>query len=181
MSCQHPLTARMMLQHTSGLFNYTGDFYDDGTFVPGIPGTGKEWLDNRSRSYRPQELVRPALSKPAKFEPGTDWSYANTNYTPALLLIEKVTGRSHAEEVQRRILRPLGMSGTVVPGARTQLPGPYAHGYFRYQDAGQWKVVDVSLQDLSPPAGARLIASSSPRRTSVTSRDKVVIPGCSTR
>ncbi|MFD8563851.1 serine hydrolase [Streptosporangium canum] len=84
----------------------------------GGPGTGKERLDNRFRSYRPQELVRPALSKPAKFEPGTDWSYANTDYPPALLLIEKVTGRSHAEEV-RRILRPLGMSGTVVPGVRT--------------------------------------------------------------
>ncbi|GAA4233065.1 D-alanyl-D-alanine carboxypeptidase [Streptosporangium album] len=148
------ITVRMMLQHTSGLFNYTGEFYDDGTFVPGIPGTGKEWVDNRFRSYRPEELVRLALSKPAKFEPGTGWSYANTNYTLALLLIEKVTGRSYAEEMQRRILRPLGLSGTVVAGTRTQIPGPHAHGYYRYEDAGQWKVVDVTRQNLSLLAGA---------------------------
>ncbi|MEV0422285.1 serine hydrolase domain-containing protein [Streptosporangium canum] len=147
------ITVRMMLQHTSGLFNYTGDFYD-GKYVPGIPGKGKEWLDNRFHTYQPEELVRLALSKPPKFAPGTGQDYANTNYTLALLLIEKVTGRSYAEEMKRRILRPLGMRGTVVPGARTQLPGPHAHGYFRYQDAGQWKVVDVSRQNLSLLAGA---------------------------
>ncbi|WP_336209262.1 serine hydrolase domain-containing protein [Nonomuraea sp. LPB2021202275-12-8] len=148
------ITVRMLLQHTSGVFNYTGEYYDDGTFVPGIPAVGKEWVDNRFRTYRPQELVRLALSKPARFAPGTDQSYSNTNYTLALLLIEKVTGRSHAEEVKRRILRPLGLRGTVVPGARTQLPGPHAHGYYRYQDAGQWKVVDVARQNLSLLAGA---------------------------
>ncbi|MFF5212229.1 serine hydrolase domain-containing protein [Streptosporangium sp. NPDC000396] len=148
------ITVRMLLQHTSGLFNYTGEVYDDGTVVPGIPATGDAWLNNRFHTYRPQELVRLALSKPARFEPGTDQNYSNTNYTLALLLIEKVTGRSYAEEMQRRILGPLGMRGTVVPGTRTQLPGPYAHGYYRYQDAGQQKTVDVSRQNLSLLAGA---------------------------
>jgi D-alanyl-D-alanine carboxypeptidase len=148
------ITVRMLLQHTSGLFNYTGEFYPDGTFVPGIPAGGKEWVDNRFHSYRPEELVRLALSKPARFEPGTDWNYSNTNYTLALLLIEKVTGRSYAEEMERWILRPLGMRGTVVPGTSPELPGPHAHGYYRYQDAGQWKVVDVARQNLSLLAGA---------------------------
>ncbi|MEV4116673.1 serine hydrolase domain-containing protein [Nonomuraea sp. NPDC049695] len=148
------ITVRMLLQHTSGLFNYTGDLDPDGTWVPGLPATGKEWLDNRFHSYRPEELVRFALSKPARFEPGKGWSYANTNYTLARLLIEKVTGRSFDVELKRRILRPLGLKGTVVPGNRTQLPRPYAHGYFRYQDAGQWKVADVSRQNLSLVAGA---------------------------
>ncbi|MEV8536693.1 serine hydrolase domain-containing protein [Streptomyces sp. NPDC051211] len=154
------ITVRMLLQHTSGLFNYTGEYYDDGTVVPGIPATGKEWVDNRFRSYRPQELVRLALSKPARFAPGTDQNYSNTNYTLALLLIEEVTGRSYAEEMQRRILRPLKLRGTVVPGSRTQIPGPHAHGYYRYQDdAGQWKTIDVTRQNLSLLAGAGDIIS----------------------
>ncbi|OUC97054.1 serine hydrolase domain-containing protein [Streptosporangium minutum] len=148
------ITVRMMLQHTTGLFNYTGEYYNDGTFVPGIPGMGKEWVDNRFHTYQPEELVRLALSKPAKFAPGTDWSYANTNYTLALLLIEKVTGRSYAEEMKRRILRPLGMRNTAAAGTRTQIPGPHAHGYYRYKDADQWKVVDVTRQNLSLLAGA---------------------------
>ncbi|MER5547137.1 serine hydrolase domain-containing protein [Streptomyces sp. NPDC002589] len=149
------ITVRMLLQHTSGLFNYAGgERYDDGTFVPGIPTAGKEWVDNRLRTYRPQELVRFALSKRPRFAPGTDQNYSNTNYTLALLLIEKVTGRSYAEEMRRRILRPLGLRDTGVPGTRTQLSGPHAHGYYRYQDAAQWKVVDVSRQNLSLLAGA---------------------------
>ncbi|WP_327581788.1 beta-lactamase family protein [Nonomuraea sp. NBC_00507] len=148
------ITVRMLLQHTSGLFNYTGDFDPDGTYVPGISAAGKAWLDNRFRSYRPEELVRLALSKPARFEPGTDQKYTNTNYTLTLLLIEKATGRSYAEEVQRRILRPLKMRGTMVAGNRTQLPGPHAHGYYRYEEDGQEKVVDISRQNLSLLAGA---------------------------
>ncbi|WP_433352915.1 serine hydrolase domain-containing protein [Microtetraspora malaysiensis] len=148
------ITVRMLLQHTSGLFNYTGDLDPDGTWVPGLPATGKEWLDNRFHSYRPEELVQFALSKPAKFAPGTDWSYSNTNYTLTRLLIEEVTGHSFDAELKRRIVGPLGLKGTVVPGNRTQLPRPYAHGYFRYQDASQWKVADVSRQNPSLLAGA---------------------------
>ncbi|MGW0194294.1 serine hydrolase domain-containing protein [Nonomuraea sp. NPDC003201] len=148
------ITVRMMLQHTSGLFNYTGDAYDDGVWVPGLPSVGKDWVDNRFKSYKPEELVRFALSKPAKFAPGTSWGYANTNYTLALLLIEKVTGRPYAEEMQRRILGPLRLTGTSVPGNRPDLPGPHAHGYYRYEDAGQWKVVDVTRQNPSLLAGA---------------------------
>lgn len=73
------ITPRMLLQHTSGLFNYVGDFDSDGTFVPGIPATGKDWVDNRFRSYRPEQLVRLALSKGPRFAPGTDWRYSTVS------------------------------------------------------------------------------------------------------
>ncbi|MEU4604965.1 serine hydrolase domain-containing protein [Kribbella sp. NPDC023972] len=148
------ITVRMLLQHTSGLFNYTGDVDADGKWESGIDAGGKEWVGNRFRSYQPEELVRLALSRAPRFEPGTSQRYANTNYTLALLLIGKVTGHSYADEMQRRILRPLGLRGTSVPGNRSQLPGPYAHGYYRYQDADEWKVADVSRQNLSLLAGA---------------------------
>jgi D-alanyl-D-alanine carboxypeptidase len=147
------ITVRMLLRHTSGLFNYTGEYYN-GVSQPGLPAVGKDWVDNRFRSYRPEQLVQFALSKPLVFAPGTDQNYSNTNYTVALLLIEKITGHSYTEEMQRRILRPLRLTGTSVPGNRTQLPGPHAHGYYRYQDAGEWKVVDVTRQNVSLLAGA---------------------------
>lgn len=142
------ITVRMLLQHTSGLFNFTGEVYDDGSIVHGVPvpysSTGKEWMDNRFHTYRPEELVRLALSKPARFEPGTGWSYANTNYVLARLLIEKVTGRSLAEEMQERILGPLGLSGTVVPDASPEIPEPHAHIYYRYEEAGRHKTIDIT-------------------------------------
>jgi D-alanyl-D-alanine carboxypeptidase len=143
------ITVRMLLQHTSGVFNFTGEVYDDGTVVPGIPWSGQEWVDNRFHTYRPEELVGLALSKPARFEPGTDWSYSNTNYVLARLLVEKVTGRSFAAELQRLILGPLGMSDTVAPGTSTEIPVPHAHSYYRYEEAGQEKTVDVTHQNPS--------------------------------
>lgn len=143
------ITVRMLLQHTSGVFNFTGEYYPDGTVVPGILWSGKEWVDNRFHTYQPEELVRLALSKPARFSPGTDWSYSNTNYVLARLLIENVTGHSYVEEARRRILRPLGLRGTVLPGTRADIPGPHAHAYYRYSDDGQEKTVDITRQNPS--------------------------------
>ncbi|MEV6282892.1 serine hydrolase domain-containing protein [Kribbella sp. NPDC051770] len=148
------ITVRMLLNHTSGIFNYTGEFYPDGTFAAGIPASGKDWVDNRFLSYQPIELVHRALAKPARFEPGTDWSYSNTNYTVALLLIEQLTSTSYAEALSNQISQPLGLTGTVVPGDLTDLPGPHAHGYYRYQDGDDWKIADVTRQNLSLLAGA---------------------------
>ncbi|MGW3352088.1 serine hydrolase domain-containing protein [Nonomuraea rubra] len=136
------ITVRMLLQHTSGIFNFTGEYYEDGTFVPGIPATqaGKDWVDNRFHTYQPEELVRLALSKPARFEPGTDWSYANTNYVLARLLIERVTGRPIAEEMHRLIIGPLGLTGTHQPTTETDLPAPHPHAYYRVEE----ETVDVT-------------------------------------
>ncbi|MBX7555482.1 beta-lactamase family protein, partial [Streptomyces sp. tea 10] len=72
------ITVRMLLQHTSGIFNHTGELYEDGTIVLGVPWQGKEWVDNRFKTYLPEELVRLSLAKPTRFAPGTGWSYANT-------------------------------------------------------------------------------------------------------
>ena len=144
-------TVRMVLQHTSGIFNFTGEYYEDGTFVPGIPATqaGKEWVDNRFKAYEAEELVRFALTKPARFEPGTDWSYANTNYALARILIEKVTGRPYAEAMHRLVLGPLGLTGTVAPTHERTVPEPHARAYYRYEEDGRETTVDVTEQDPS--------------------------------
>jgi D-alanyl-D-alanine carboxypeptidase len=165
-SLDRRITVRMLLQHTSGIFNHTGELYEDGTIVLGVPWQGKEWVDNRFKTYLPEELVRLSLSKPARFAPGTGWSYANTNYVLARLVIEKVTGRSFAEELQRLILGPLGMTGTVAPGASPEIPEPHNHGYYRYEDAGQERTVDVTRQNPSwVGAGGDMISTTKDLRT----------------
>jgi D-alanyl-D-alanine carboxypeptidase len=138
------ITVRMMLQHTSGLFNYTGEPNPDGTIETGIPLYGNAFEQNRFRTYRPADLVAVALAKPAVFEPGTSWSYSNTNYILAGLLIERLTGQSYATQVRERILRPLGLRETILPGTSTAIPGPHAHGYYTYRDDGVLEVLDVA-------------------------------------
>ncbi|OXM55079.1 alkaline D-peptidase [Amycolatopsis thailandensis] len=143
------ITVRMLLQHTSGLFNHTGQYNPDGTVTPGIPWAGKEWVDLRFHTYRPEELVRLAVSKSPVFEPGARWDYSNTNYVVARLLVEKLTGRPFAEELDRRILRPLKLRDTLSPGAWPGMPQPYAHAYYQYDDGGQRKTIDVTHQNPS--------------------------------
>ncbi len=139
------ITVRMLLQHTSGLCNFTGEVLDDGTIAPGIPvpygaAAGGEWLANRFHTHKPDELVSLALSRPARFEPGAGWSYSNTNYVLARLLVENVTGRPFAEEMRRQVLGPLGLTGTVVPDGSPEMPEPHAHAYYRHEQ----ETVDVT-------------------------------------
>lgn len=96
------ITIRDLLQHESGLANIT----DYGT-----------WIENadHSRSLRPIDTLRFAASKPLLFQPGTRWSYSNTNYIALGLIIEKATGQSYRSELTRRILRPLKLTATELP------------------------------------------------------------------
>lgn len=135
------ITVRMLLQHTSGLFNYTGE---PSTQESGIPLFGREFVQNRFRGYTPGELIAVSLSKPARFAPGTSWSYSNTNYIVIGQLIERLTGTPWSVQVQKRIIGPLGLRDTVLPGKRTDVPGPHAHGYYTFHDSGQFEVIDAT-------------------------------------
>ncbi|MFJ3791629.1 serine hydrolase domain-containing protein [Kitasatospora sp. NPDC090091] len=126
------ITVRQLLGHTSGIFNYT----EDASFsFEESDGTLQQWLaTGRWRSYQPRELVALAAAHPAYFAPGQGWHYSNTNYIIAGMLIERLTGRSWAQEVERRIIRPLGLSATSMPVDSPFVPGPHAHGYYKLAD-----------------------------------------------
>ncbi|MFE6055857.1 serine hydrolase domain-containing protein [Kitasatospora sp. NPDC056446] len=154
------ITVRMLLQHTSGVFSHTGELLPDGTVVPGVAWRGKEWVDGRLRTYRPEDLVRLSLSRPARFAPGTGWSYSNTNYVLARLVAEAAGGRPFAEELRRLVLAPLGMDSTVAPGTSPEVPEPHNHGYYRYQDGGRERTVDITRHNPSwVAAGGDMIST----------------------
>ena len=109
------ITIRHLLQHRSGLANIT-DY--------------PSWLKRalRSASIRPIHTLRFAGSKPLAFEPGTRARYSNTNYIALGLVIEKVTGHKYAQELEQRILAPLGLDQTELPETR-RLPDLDDGGY----------------------------------------------------
>ena len=127
------ITVRMLLQHTSGLFNYTD----------ALPQDNETFVKERFTHYDPHELVEMSTSRPLQFEPGARHEYSNTNYIVTGLLIKQVTGRSWEREVTDRILRPLGLRATTTGGIVP--PGPHAHGYV---EAGG-KLVDVTAMNSS--------------------------------
>jgi D-alanyl-D-alanine carboxypeptidase len=129
-------TVRMLLGHTSGLGDYPG----------GIFRGDADFAANRRRTYTPEELVRIGLAQPRTADPGVAYHYSNTDYILAGLLIEKVTGRTVADEVGRRILRPLGLRHTSFPGTRLRIPGPHDHAYVQMADGS---VDDFTDYDMS--------------------------------
>ncbi|MFI6802878.1 serine hydrolase domain-containing protein [Streptosporangium canum] len=136
------ITIRRLLNQTSGLFPYTSDKTMVAKYV------GPAFLEHRFDAVRPEELVKTAMANPSAFAPGKGWGYSNTNFVLAGMIIEKVTGRSYAEEVARRITRPLGMTATYVPGGEAKLRGPHARHYSKLlltePDAKVYDVADMN-------------------------------------
>ncbi len=117
------ITLHHLLQRTSGVANYTNTrafrtLYGGAAAVDAL----------RYRSWTPAELVGFVTSEPLMFDPGTAWTYSNTNYVLLALVIERVTGRTYRDEIARGILRPLDLRGTALP-ADPVIAGPHPHGY----------------------------------------------------
>jgi len=111
------ITLRQLLNHTSGIYNYTDD-----------QALNRSLIRNPRRVLTPVELVAVATKHGPNFDPGTRWSYSNTGYILLGLVIEKATATSLEQELRERIFEPLALTRTRFPAAPT-LPRPFAHGY----------------------------------------------------
>lgn len=91
------VTVRQLLNHTSGIADYTA-----------IPG----WMveANTAKAYTTPELVDVFKDKPAAFKPGEHWAYDNSGYILVGAIIEKVTGKPWAEAVGEAITAPLHLT-----------------------------------------------------------------------
>jgi D-alanyl-D-alanine carboxypeptidase len=129
------VTVRQLLDHTHGIP------------APDFPGTTvEEWYADRFRVHDPRDMVRSATSKKREFAPGERQHYLNIGYTITGLLIERVTGDSYERQVARRILRPLGLRDTYLPGKNPRIAGRHNHGYQTMRlDDGTTGLRDVSV------------------------------------
>ncbi|QEL82408.1 class A beta-lactamase-related serine hydrolase (plasmid) [Bacillus sp. JAS24-2] len=134
------ITIRQLLNHTSGIANYTRskDF---------------NMMDTK-KSYTAEELVKMGISMPPDFAPGKSCSYSNTGYVLLGILIEKVTGNSYAEEIENRIIEPLELSNTFLPGNSSVIPGTkHARGYIQLDGVSEPKDVTYYNPSMGSSAG----------------------------
>ncbi|MEU6035710.1 serine hydrolase domain-containing protein [Actinomadura sp. NPDC047616] len=131
------IIVRHLLRQTSGLYDYSYYLPQDQDHTP------EGYRKVRFRSYRPEELVRMAMRHAPEFTPGERWSYSNTNYIVAGMIIEKATGNPWEHEVHERIIAPLGLEHTYSPGSSAYVPQPRATFYERFTPGGP--LVDVSI------------------------------------
>ncbi|MFE5604734.1 serine hydrolase domain-containing protein [Streptomyces coelicoflavus] len=150
------ITLRQLLNHTSGIYNYTADDEFARTYF-----TRDGFLEHRYDTVTPRQLVAIATAHEPDFAPGTDWRYSNTNYILAGMVIEEVTGRPYAEEVRRRIIDPLKLRATSVPGTRTTLPRPSSRAYSKLDGTATEPTYDVTrLNPSLAGASGEMISSS---------------------
>ncbi|MER6010558.1 serine hydrolase domain-containing protein [Streptomyces bluensis] len=117
------VTVRMLLNHTSGIGDYVL-----GAF-PSLAQNSTASLDEeRFRSIAPEELVRLGLAAPATGRPGERWSYSNTNYVIAGLILEKVTGQDAGTYITRNVIDRAGLRDTTYPRS-PYIKGPHARMY----------------------------------------------------
>ena len=143
------VTIRELLSHTSGVPDYTLEpiirLYTDP--------------QARFRAWTPRELVGLVADQPPDFPPGTAWSYSNTGYILAGMIIEAATGHKLGRELARRILRPLGLRNTFFPINRPTIPRPYARGYSLPLGQEQGPLLDFTVLNPSVAWAAGALVS----------------------
>ncbi|MBP0452172.1 beta-lactamase family protein [Kitasatospora sp. RG8] len=148
-----PVTVGQLLDHTSGLPGGGGLTSGDGS---------ESWFAaHKADSWTPAQVVADAVKQPMGFAPGTAQQYNGINTFVAGMVVEKVTGRTFAQEVQTRIARPLGLRDTVVPDRDDlTLTGPHAKVSVDVGgQAGPRQLVDVTEQSPWPWAEGGMISS----------------------
>ena len=95
-----PLTIRHMLTHTSGLRDWGS--------LEGIAG----W-PRTTRAYTHANVLEiVSHQKALNFTPGTRWSYSNTGFNLAAIIVSRVSGKPFADFTRDRLFQPVGMTHT---------------------------------------------------------------------
>jgi D-alanyl-D-alanine carboxypeptidase len=111
------VTLRQLLNHTSGLPDYTKD--------PGFLA----FLNANPHAYLAPDQILPFVEdEPLQFPPGSAYAYSNSDNITVGLMAQAATGGSYEGELSVDVFEPLGLRRTSMP-AGFRLPRPFIHGY----------------------------------------------------
>lgn len=96
------VTIKSLLNHRSGVPNYVHNLTNWG------------WPESKMASNNDMLQLLNTARPPLSFTPNTRFTYCNTNYALLALVIEKVTGKTYAEYLDKTIFKPLGMNDSYV-------------------------------------------------------------------
>jgi D-alanyl-D-alanine carboxypeptidase len=111
------ITLKMMVQHRSGIPNYT----DNSAY----------WLDEQGNG---QNVLDFALDLPASFAPDQGYEYSNTNYLLLRRIMDHVLGYSHSDYIKEKILEPLDLKNTFFSITEVDLDDVMSGYYVGYED-----------------------------------------------
>lgn len=137
----HPVTVQQLLTHTSGIHSFTQ--------VP-------EYANLAHFARTPAEILAVVQTLPLDFEPGSRFDYSNSNYVLLGMLIEKQSGKSYAEFIQKQIFVPLGMKDSGYDSNTAIVPNRAAG----YHNTGRG-LSNAGYIDMSVPYAAGALYSTS--------------------
>ncbi|GII92549.1 serine hydrolase domain-containing protein [Sinosporangium siamense] len=146
-------TATVMLQLAA-----EGRLSMDDTVAKWLPGVVEEQLGGDGSKIDLRRLLNhtsglpdvvPGQEIPRPERPGAGFIYSKLNYNLAGMIIERVTGAKLADEIARRIARPLGLTGTYLPGGETAIRTPHARHYTKDGTGPGAQIHDVTETDVS--------------------------------
>lgn len=134
------ITIEQLLQHRSGLHNFTNDV---------------DYVSTMEEAATQEALLKRFSEKGVDFEPGEKMSYSNTGYVVLSFILEKASGQSYAALLEEKIAVPCGLENTYMPDHVVGKEGKEA---LSYQRSGQeWS--EATKTHPSIPTGAGAIIS----------------------
>jgi D-alanyl-D-alanine carboxypeptidase len=111
------VTLEQLLHHTSGVPNYTES---DGFF---------KQVETNPRGYvSPRTVISWVAKEPLAFKPDSKYEYSNTDNIVVGLMVEAVTKKSYADNLQQIVFGPAKLTQTSLP-TKIKIPSPFIHGY----------------------------------------------------
>ena len=105
----------MLLNHTSGLPDHAF------SWAFAWAALKRRFSEGLETAFAPNELVEIVLDDEPLSPAGQQYSYTDTGYILAGLIIEKASGRSYDGELRARLLQPLGLDSST-PADRRCFP-----------------------------------------------------------
>jgi CubicO group peptidase (beta-lactamase class C family)/imidazolonepropionase-like amidohydrolase/Tol biopolymer transport system component len=133
-----PIRLRHLLDHSSGLPDYTGDGFD------------------YRRDYTDDDLLRMAAALPLEFPPGARWNYSNTGYVVLGIIMTRVSGMPYHAYLRQRLFAPAGMP-TVRVITESQVIPHRARGYVPVP--GGWEHATWVAPQLNTTADGSMLLS----------------------
>jgi D-alanyl-D-alanine carboxypeptidase len=111
------VTVRQMLNHTSGLPDYTQS-----------KGFAKQAEKDPRGFVSPQKIISWVSADPLEFTSGSKYEYSNTDNIVVGLIAEAVSGETYGQALKQIVFGPAKLSQTSFP-TKVALPKPFIHGY----------------------------------------------------
>lgn len=148
------ITVEMLLGHTSGMGDFGNDFSTELRDLI---------LGDLTRVYSYDEVLSLVARVPPVAAPGERYHYSNANFIVLGAIVQRITGRTLGDGIDREIVRPLGLQRTLYgPDRLDALRAVTFHGLFDV--AGTGTPIDIGgfpreAAFTVDPAGSGLVST----------------------